>query len=131
MKNKDPEVMAAYVSGAFLVKMVLYTIGILGLGFIILSPAAGTENFTTAMFFVLWPSFGGAVAAIIILYSGMRLPGYQAAVASYSTDRAEKARMKAKYQAVKSTKPCNLSRNQVLISAGAGFVIAAALAMTL
>jgi hypothetical protein len=39
--------------------------------------------------------------------------------------------MKAKYEAVKSTKPCNLSRNQVLISAGAGFVIAAALAMTL
>jgi hypothetical protein len=130
MKNKDPEVMAAYVGGAFLFKMVAYGIGIMGLGFMVLS-AAGEENFTLAMFFVLWASFGGAIAAIIILYSGLRLPGYQAAVASYSADKTEKARMKAKYEAVKSTKPCNLSRNQVLISAGAGLVIAAALAMTL
>jgi len=130
MKNKDPEVMAAYASGAFLLKMVLYTIGIMGLGFIIL-PAAGQENFRVAMFFVLWASFSGAVAAIIILYSGLRLPGYQAAIASYSTDKTEKARMKAKYDAVKSTKPCNLPFKQVLISAGAGLVIAAALSMTL
>jgi hypothetical protein len=110
--------------------MVLYTIGIMGFGFVIL-PAAGQENFNLAMFFVLWAAFGGAVAAIIILYSGLRLPGYQAAVASYAIDKTEKARMKAKYQAVKNTKPCNLSRTQLLISAGSGLVLAAALAMTL
>jgi len=74
MKNKDPEIMAVYVNSAFLVKMVLYTIGIMGFGFVIL-PAAGQENFNLAMFFVLWAAFGGAVAAIIILYSGLRLPG--------------------------------------------------------
>jgi|GEM_PF-3360228 hypothetical protein len=130
MKNKDPEIMAVYVNSAFLVKMVLYTIGIMGFGFVIL-PAAGQENFNLAMFFVLWAAFGGAVAAIIILYSGLRLPGYQAAVASYAIDKTEKARMKAKYQAVKNTKPCNLSRPQLLISAGSGLVLAAALAMTL
>jgi hypothetical protein len=130
MKNKDPEIMAVYVNSAFLVKMVLYTIGIMGFGFVIL-PAAGQENFNLAMFFVLWAAISGAVAAIIILYSGLRLPGYQAAVASYSIDKSEKARMKAKYQAVKSTKPCNLSRTQLLISAGSGLVLAAVLAMTL
>ena len=130
MKNKDPEIMAVYVNSAFLVKMVLYTIGIMGFGFVILQ-AAGQENFNLAMFFVLWAAFGGAVAAIIILYSGLRLPGYQAAVASYAIDKTEKARMKAKYQAVKNTKPCNLSRTQLLISAGSGLVLAAALAMTL
>lgn len=130
MKIKDPEVMAAYVGGVFIWKMSLFAVGIMVLGFMILS-LAGEENFTIAMFFVLWASFGGAIAAIIILYSGLRLPGYQAAVASFSTDKTEKARMKAKYEAVKSTKPCNLSRNQVLISAGAGLVIAAALATTL
>ena len=130
MKNKDPEIMAVYVNSAFLVKMVLYTIGIMGFGFVILQ-AAGQENFNLAMFFVLWATFGGAVAAIIILYSGLRLPGYQAAVASYAIDKTEKARMKAKYQAVKNTKPCNLSRPQLLISAGSGLVLAAALAMTL
>jgi len=130
MKNKDPEIMAVYVNSAFLVKMVLYTIGIMGFGFVIL-PAAGQENFNLAMFFVLWAAISGAAAAIIILYSGLRLPGYQAAVASYSIDKSEKARMKAKYQAVKSTKPCNLSRTQLLISAGSGLVLAAVLAMTL
>ena len=130
MKNKDPEIMAVYVNSAFLVKMVLYTIGIMGFGFVIL-PAAGQENFNLAMFFVLWAAISGAVAAIIILYSGLRLPGYQAAVASYSIDKSEKARMKAKYQAVKNSKPCNLSRTQLLISAGSGLVLAAALAMTL
>ena len=130
MKNKDPEIMAVYVNSVFLVKMVAYTISIMGFGFIVL-PVAGQENFNLAMFFVLWASFGGAVAAIFILYSGLRLPGYQAAVASYSTNKTEKARMKAKYQAVKSTKPCNLSRTQLLISAGSGLVVAAAVAMTL
>ena len=130
MKNKDPEIMAVYVNTAFLVKMVLYTIGIMGFGFVIL-PAAGQENFNLAMFFVLWAAISGAAAAIIILYSGLRLPGYQAAVASYSIDKSEKARMKAKYQAVKNTKPCNLSRTQLLISAGSGLVLAAVLAMTL
>ena len=131
MKNKDPEVMAAYANGAFLWKMVLYTTGIMGLGFIILTPLAGQESFMIAMFFILWATFGGAVAALIIMISGLRLPGYQDAVASYSADKTEKARMKAKYEAVKSSKPCNLSRNQVLISAGAGLVIATALSMTL
>ena len=130
MKNKDPEIMAVYVNSTFLVKLVLHTIGIMAFGFVIL-PVAGQENFNLAMFFVLWAAFGGAVAAIIILYAGLRLPGYQAAVASYAIDKTEKARMKAKYQAVKNTKPCNLSRTQLLISAGSGLVLAAALAMTL
>ena len=130
MKNKDPEIMAVYMNSIFLVKMVLFTFGIMGFGFIVL-PVAGQENFNLAMFFVLWASFGGAVAAMIIMISGLRLPGYQAAVASYSTNKTEKARMKAKYQAVKSTKPCNLSRTQLLISAGSGLIAAAAVAMTL
>jgi hypothetical protein len=130
MKNKDPEVMIAYVSSVFMFKMVFYTVGILVPGAFLLQ-VAGQENFKTAMFFVLWASFGGAIAAIIVLFSGIRLPGYQAAAASYSIDKAERARMKAKYQAIKSTKPCNLPLKQVLISAGSGFVIAAALAMTL
>ena len=130
MKNKDPEIYVVYMNSVFPLKMALYTLGIMGLGFILFE-AAGQENFVMAMFFVMWANFGGAVAALLILYPQFRLTGFQAAVSAYSTDKAEKARMKAKYQAVKSTKPCNLSRRQVLISAGAGLVIAAALSMTL
>ena len=130
MKNKDPEIYVVYMNSVFPLKMALYALGIMGLGFILLE-AAGQENFVMAMFFVMWASFGGAVAALLILYPQFRLTGFQAAVSAYSTDKAEKARMKAKYQAVKSTKPCNLPFKQVLISAGLGLVIAAALAMTL
>ena len=80
---------------------------------------------------MLWVSFGGAAAAGITLISGLRLPGYQAALGAFASNKAEKARMRARYNEIKATKPCNLSGKQVLISAGAGLVVAAALAMTL
>ena len=55
----------------------------------------------------------------------------QLASSILKANKAEKARMRARYNEIKATKPCNLSGKQVLISAGAGLVVAAALAMTL
>jgi len=130
MKNKDPEVMVAYINGPFMLKFVIYAVAIMALGFATLPNATGLFA-QVAIFVLLWVSFGGAVAAGIILFSGLRLPGYQAALGAYASNKAEKARMRAKYNELKASKPCSLSMKQVLISAGAGLVIAAALASTL
>ena len=130
MKSKDPEVLVAYINSTFLLKMAIYAAAIFGYGLLVMpNVSEGTSKVATLG--LLWLSFSGAVAAGQILFTGIRMPGYQAALAVFSTDKAEKARMRAKYNAIKATKPCNLSMKQVLISAGAGLVIAAVLASTL
>ena len=130
MKNKDPEVMVAYVNGPFMVKFVVYALAIMALGSVTVPNSSGLFA-QAAIFLLLWVSFGGAIAAVIILFAGLRLPGYQGALRAYASDKAEKARMRAKYQEIKASKPCNLSIKQVLISVGAGLVIASGLASTL
>ncbi len=128
MKKTDPELMVAYLNSTFAIKMAIYSVAILVLGTLAVSQI---HDFKVAMFFVLWAAFGGAAAAIWILLVGQTIKGFQAANVLYSTNKAEKTRIKAKYAAVKKTKPCNLSLVQVLICAGAGLVLAAGLAMTL
>ena len=130
MKNKDPEVLVAYINSTFFLKMAIYAAAIFGYGLLVM-PNVSESLAKAAILGLLWLSFGGAVAAGQILFTGIRQPGYQAALSAFSTDKAEKARMRAKYNAIKATKPCNLSMKQVLISAAAGLVIAAALASTL
>jgi len=130
VKNKDPEVMVAYMNSAVLLKFVVYAAAIFGYGLLTM-PNVPDSLAKVAILGLLWLSFGGAIAACLILFTGLRMPGYQAAIAAFSTDKAEKARMRAKYNAIKATKPCNLSMKQVLICAGAGLVIAAALSSTL
>jgi len=130
MKNKDPEVLVAYINSTFFLKMVIYAGTIFGYGLLVM-PNVSESLAKVAILGLLWLSFSGAVAAGQILFTGIRQPGYQAALTAFSTDKSEKARMRAKYNAIKATKPCNLSMKQVLISAGAGLVIAAALSSTL
>ncbi|CAB4685451.1 MAG: hypothetical protein F2662_02665 [Actinobacteria bacterium] len=130
MKNKDPEIMVAYVNGPFMLKLVIYCVATMAFGAATLPNATGLFA-QAGLFVLLWVSFGGAAAAGITLISGLRLPGYQAALGAFASNKAEKARMRARYNEIKATKPCNLSGKQVLISAGAGLVVAAALAMTL
>jgi hypothetical protein len=130
MKNKDPEVLVAYINSTFLLKLVIYAAAIFGYGLLVM-PNVTESTAKVATLGLLWLSCSGAVAAVQILFTGIRMPGYQAALTAFSTDKAEKARMRAKYNAIKTTKPCNLSMKQVLISAGAGFVIAAVLASML
>ena len=130
MKNKDPEVLVAYINSTFLLKLVIYAAAIFGYGLLVM-PNVTESTAKVATLGLLWLSFSGAVAAVQILFIGIRMPGYQVALTAFSTDKAAKARMRAKYNAIKATKPCNLSTKQVLISAGAGLVIAAVLASTL
>ena len=71
-------------------------------------------------------AFVGYLASnlMIILITGLRLPGYQAALAQYSGDKAAKKVMIANYDSIKATKPFALSNNKHLISVGVGIVCA-------
>ena len=71
-------------------------------------------------------AFTGYLASnlMIIIITGLKLPGYQAALAQYSGDKAAKKVMIANYDSIKSTKPFALSNNKHLISVGVGIVCA-------
>jgi hypothetical protein len=63
---------------------------------------------------------------VTIVIKGMRLPGYQAALARYVNDLPAKKAMIANYMEIKSTKPFALNQNQHLLSLVVGLVFAIA-----
>ena len=74
-------------------------------------------------------AFTGYLASnlMMILVTGLRLPGYQAALSQYGTDKEAKKVMIANFEQIKASKPFALSRNKHLISIAVGLISAAAL----
>lgn len=70
-------------------------------------------------------AFAGYLASnlMIILLTGLRLPGYQAALAQYSGDKAAKKVMIANYDSIKASKPFALSTKKHLVSVGVGLLL--------
>jgi hypothetical protein len=61
---------------------------------------------------------------LMLLFSGLRLPGYQEALNRYTSDKEAKKAMVANYLAIKSTKPFALTSLQHLISIALGVACA-------
>jgi hypothetical protein len=107
---------AVYMNTTFVKNMVIYGGALMVLMFMSIS--------FEATFFLPIVALAGYLASntVIITLSGLRIPGYQAALAQYSNDKEAKKTMVANYNAIKATKPFALTRNQHLISIAAGFL---------
>jgi hypothetical protein len=68
---------------------------------------------------------------MILTISGLRLPGYQAALSQYANDKEAKKTMVANYNNIKATKPFALTRNQHLLSIALGFLGALAVSLAM
>jgi hypothetical protein len=116
---------AVYMNTTFVKNMVIYGGGLMVLLFMSIS--------FEAAFFLPIVALAGYLAsnAVIITLSGLKIPGYQAALAQYSNDKEAKKTMVANFNAIKATKPFALTRNQHLISIAAGFLGALAVQLAM
>ncbi len=64
---------------------------------------------------------------LILIFSGLRMPGYQEALGQYSGDKEAKKVMVANYESIKVSKPFALSSQKHLISVAVGLLSAAAM----
>lgn len=116
MEQNKAEHYVVYMNTTFVKNMVIYGGALMVLMFMSIS--------FEAAFFLPVVALAGYLAsnAVIITLSGLKIPGYQAALAQYSNDVEAKKTMVANYNAIKATKPFALTRNQHLISIAAGFL---------
>ena len=91
--------------------------------------------FSTTMEALFLPSiaFAGYLASnlMIIIFTGLRLPGYQEALGRFSGDKEAKKVMIANFETIKASKPFALSTKKHLISVGVGLLFATALYLAL
>jgi hypothetical protein len=117
MEQSKVENYVVYINRDVIKNLVIYSLGLMSL-------FAVSFSFDSLLF----PAIGltGYLASnlLMILLSGLRLPGYQDALNRYTSDKAAKKAMVSNYLAIKSTKPFALTRNQHLISLALGVACA-------
>jgi hypothetical protein len=125
MEQNKAENYVVFMNTTFVKNMAIYGGGLMVLLFMSIS--------FEAAFFLPIVALAGYLAsnAVIITLSGLKIPGYQAALAQYSNDVEAKKTMVANYNAIKATKPFALTRNQHLISIVAGFLGALAVQLAM
>ncbi len=125
MEQNKAEHYVVYMNTTFVKNMVIYGGGLMVLMFASIS--------FQATFFLPVVAVAGYLASntVIITLSGLKIPGYQAALAQYANDKEAKKTMVANYNAIKATKPFALTRNQHLISIVAGFLGALAVQLAM
>lgn len=117
MEQNKVESYVVFVNTELVKNLVIYGIVLIGALFL---------GIIVGALFLPALALGGYLASnlIMLVLTGLRLPGYQSALASYVNDLPAKKAMIAHYMEIKSTKPFALSRNQHLISVGIGLVFA-------
>jgi hypothetical protein len=125
MEKNKAENYVVYMNTTFVKNMAIYGGALMALMFMSIS--------FEMTFFLPVVAVAGYLAsnAVIITLSGLRIPGYQAALAQYANDKEAKKTMVANYNAIKATKPFALTRNQHLISIAAGFLGALAVQLAM
>ena len=125
MEQNKAEHYVVFMNTTFVKNMAIYGGGLMVLLFMSIS--------FEAAFFLPIVALAGYLAsnAVIITLSGLKIPGYQAALGQYANDKEAKKTMVANYNAIKATKPFALTRNQHLISIVAGFLGALAVQLAM
>jgi hypothetical protein len=125
MEQNKAEHYVVYMNTTFVKNMVIYGGALMVVMFMSIS--------FQATFFLPVVAFAGYLAsnAVIITISGLRIPGYHAALAQYSNDVEAKKTMVANYNNIKATKPFALTRNQHLLSIALGFLGALAVQLAM
>jgi hypothetical protein len=125
MEQNKAEHYVVYMNTTFVKNMAIYGGALMVVMFMSIS--------FQATFFLPVVALAGYLAsnAVIITLSGLKIPGYQAALGQYANDKEAKKTMVANYNAIKATKPFALTRNQHLISIVAGFLGALAVQLAM
>lgn len=113
MERNKVENYVVFVNTELLRNLVIYGIALIGLLFL---------GFFVGALFLPAVALSGYLASnlMILVLKGLRLPGYQAALARYVNDLPAKKAMIANYMEIKSTRPFALSRSQHVVSVGIG-----------
>ena len=118
MEQNKAENYAVYMNTTFVKNMVIYGALLMVLIFVSIS--------FEGLFIEVIVAFAGYLAGntIFLTLAGLKIPGYQMAVAQYSSDKEAKKAMVANFESIKATKPFALSRNKHLVSAVFGLLCA-------
>lgn len=118
MEQNKAENYVVFVNRDLIKNLVIYSLALMAIFYasqifdVLLMPAIGLTGYLTSNL-------------LMLLITGLRLPGYQAALNRYTSDKGAKKAMVANYLAVRSTKPFALKRSQHQISVGVGIACAA------
>jgi hypothetical protein len=118
MEQNKAENYAVYMNTTFVKNMVIYGALLMVLIFVSIS--------FEGLFIEVIVALAGYLAGntIFLTLAGLKIPGYQMAVAQYSSDKEAKKAMVANFQSIKATKPFALSRNKHLVSVVFGLLCA-------
>jgi hypothetical protein len=118
MEQNKAENYAVYMNTTFVKNMVIYGALLMVLIFVSIS--------LEGLFIEVIVALAGYLAGntIFLTLAGLKIPGYQMAVAQYSSDKEAKKAMVANFQSIKATKPFALSRNKHLVSVVFGLLCA-------
>ena len=124
MEQNKAENYAVYINRSVIKNLVIW--GALLCVLLVLSQTYG-------VLFLPSIAFTGYLASnlLMIIFTGLRLPGYQAALAQFTSDKVAKKTMIANFEKIKATKPFSLGLKRHLISAVVGLVCAVAVSFAL
>jgi hypothetical protein len=125
MEQNKAENYAVYMNTTFVKNMVIYGALLMVLIFVSIS--------FEGLFIEVIVALAGYLAGntIFLTLAGLKIPGYQMAVAQYSSDKEAKKAMVANFQSIKATKPFALSRNKHLVSVVFGLLCAAGVSVAM
>jgi len=118
MEQNKAENYAVYMNTTFVKNMVIYGALLMVMIFVSIS--------LQGLFIEVIVAFAGYLASntVFLTITGLKIPGYQMAVARYSSDKEAKKAMIANFQSIKATKPFALSKNKHLVSIVVGLLCA-------
>jgi hypothetical protein len=118
LEQNKAENYAVYMNTTFVKNMVIYGALLMVLMFISIS--------LEGLFIEVVVALAGYLASnlVFLTIAGLKIPGYQMAVARYSSDKEAKKAMVDNFKSIKATKPFALSRNKHLVSVAVGLLCA-------
>jgi uncharacterized RDD family membrane protein YckC len=124
MEQNKAENYVVFINRDLIRNLAIYSVGLMAIYYVsftfvdLLLPAIGLTGYLGSNL-------------LILLFNGLRLPGYQQALAKYTTDKVGKKAMIDNYQAIKATKPFALVRTYHLISLAVGVLSAFAVYLSM
>ena len=132
MEQNKAEDYVVYLNKYAVLKMAIYgavLFLLIGLSFT-LDPELQPDAWLAMFFLITAGAFSGGGMVLVIFLKGLRVPGYQAALAKYTTDKAAKQGMIKNYNLIKATKPFKLTLSTLAICIGVGTALAFAVVMS-
>ena len=115
MEQNKAEDYVVFINGTFMKNFVIWSVILAALLYM-----------TLTYEFLFYPgiAFAGYLASnlMMLLVTGLRIPGYQLALGKYGVDMEARKSMIANYERIKANKPFAISTSKHLISVGVGIL---------